>query len=385
MLGQIVPGSDGAAGTGTGTGGGTGSGGGGAAGDNGLISHDASLADSTVNQDGPCSASASTPAPAQVALYLVLDRSMDMQSQNLVDWDTLLQGLDESIFATSQLSTGQPLQVGLTYYPIPCPTRPIPHTCGMPGTLICDLANNSDPYSPVANVQIFRQALMMVPTPATGGQPVLRIAADGAMAYVKGLKANATFANRLVVPVIIAGGPPDPNASCTPNSFDDVQQSLADAIPQTKTFVIAYDTNNMNNNQLDSIAQAGGAGTQAAFAVNAGDQTEQQLERAFSTILDRSCAVAIPPGIDPKRINVELLTPDAGVSDSSFVNKVDNHHACSDPRGGMMRQLQWYYDDPQSPRLVIGCDYTCQVLHNVQNAALQILTGCDTVTVPGIR
>lgn len=363
-LGQVMPGTGGA---------------GGAAGNVGWIAPDAAFSDWSISQDGgPCAAQALAPNPADLALYVILDRSTDMQSQqNNGDWFNLLAAFSNYL----QTKANPAIQWGLSYYPFQCSTR-LTRACAPSGPqLVCDLANNSDPFWPLgtpASLASVIDPLGPDAVPMPGGQSVLRIAVDGAFGYLRTLKQSAAHANQLVVPVIIAGGVPESNPGCMPNGTTDVEDSLDQATPQTKAFVIAYD----NNNNLDGIAHAGGAGTQSAFPVGTGQQTDGDLANAISMITQRSCAAVIPPGIDPRQINVQLLTPDGGFSDSEFVTPVRDHSQCSPLN---RRQFQYYYDDPQSPKLIIGCDYTCQVLHGMSNSNLQILAGCPAVSIPGIR
>lgn len=349
------------------TGGGSETGGGG----RNRIDQDASLWDVTPNQDGSCAADPVNADPADVALYLVLDRSSDMQSQQPQNgnWFTLLQGLNHYLLSASAV------QAGLGYFPNPCQGRPASRMCPIGGSM-CDADNNKDPFWPIGAPAELAMQLGAIPMPQ--GSNTMRPAVAGALEYVSNWK--VTHPGQLVVPVVIAGGLPDQN-QCTFNESLDVQQALGAATPQTKTFLIAYDTGN-NSNQLDNIASAGGAGTQNAFSVGADNQTDQDIQAAFSTIVQRSCAWAIPAGVNPQKINAQLLTPDGGVSDSLFVGNVKDHQECASIRA---RQFQWYYDDPQNPRLIIGCDYTCQTLHTLADASLEVLAGCQTVSIPSIR
>jgi hypothetical protein len=301
------------------------------------------------------------------ALYLVVDRSRLMQNdppqQQNGKWSDLVSGLSDYLNSNDAGST---LNVGMAYYPFPCPQRLPTRDCST-GGMVCDVSANSEPFPEIGPVTNARDLLNRVQSPISTGPPVLRVALEGALQHVRDWE--KTHRNEFVIPVIIAGGPPDP-MNCMPNTIGDAQEVAANS--NSKIYVIAFET---NSSPFDGIARNGG--TDAAFQIDGRQNAPSittQFADTFQTILDddhRSCVFELPQSANPSNINVVMQPGD------QFYFQVDNRASCQS-RNATRRE--WYYDDPSDRKHIILCDVGCQNYRGqrMSGGQLQIVVGCQT-------
>lgn len=86
-----------------------------------------------------------------------------------------------------------------------------------------------------------------------------------------------------------------------------------------------------------------------------------------------SCSWEIPEragdqAVRAGMINVKYTTEQGNVM---MAHAVDGPEHCS--LGG------WYLDDPDSPKAIVSCPQTCDVLRDDENGRLEVIFGCDTV------
>ncbi len=144
------------------------------------------------------------------------------------------------------------------------------------------------------------------------------------------------------------------------------------ATPKILTFVIGVGTETAN---LNGIAMAGGTGT--AFIVDTSMNINQQFLDALNKIRGAAlgCQYKIPV---PKSGNVNFQQGERPVHPGNgkpeVVPQVPDKAHC--PSSGDA----WYYDNASNPTEILLCTTTCGTVS--AGGELDVLTGCQTVTVP---
>jgi hypothetical protein len=91
-----------------------------------------------------------------------------------------------------------------------------------------------------------------------------------------------------------------------------------------------------------------------------------------STTLACEWAIPKPTGnqiFDKGLVNISY----SGAGGSERLGNVPTKAACAAATGG------WYYDDPNTPKRILACPQTCDVIQNMEDVKLQVLIGCSTV------
>ncbi len=116
-----------------------------------------------------------------------------------------------------------------------------------------------------------------------------------------------------------------------------------------------------------------------------GDLCDQAFEPVFQQFANAviesatlSCEWIIPPPpdgetLDPGMVNVLFINGD---DESTLIGKVDSAADCSGVTNG------WYYDDPNSPTMVLVCPQTCEWIQGQEGSKIDIQFGCETEYAP---
>jgi hypothetical protein len=186
-----------------------------------------------------------------------------------------------------------------------------------------------------------------------------------------------------VIVVLVTDG--QPNACGTVTDVANVaRQGFASTIP---TYVIGvtspgttctFDMNPPNEQDLDSVANAGGTGS--ALIVDLSKDVAKQFLDTMDKIRAKSnppCQYTLPPApsgqhLDPMKINVDYTPPGAAMPVTLL--SVPSQAACDPTKGG------WYYDDPVLPKTVTLCPASCSTVTADVTGQVNIEVGCKTIT-----
>jgi hypothetical protein len=246
----------------------------------------------------------------------------------------------------------------------------------------CDIATYATPAVPIATLPGAAAALttslnMHMPDGLTPTGPALSAALQTAKA-----RATANPGHKVAVLLVTDGLPTE----CTPVAVADVAavaKTAATGTPAIPTFVIGVfgpdeaASATMNLNQL-----AAGGGTGTAVVINTNQNVTTALQAALTQIrtMAVACQYKIPlanvGAIDFGKVNVQL-TGTGGLA--ATVGHVTTQAACDPTKGG------WYYDvDPSTggtPTSIIACDASCTQFRAVISARVDIVLGCQTITI----
>jgi hypothetical protein len=283
--------------------------------------------------------------------------------------------------------------VGLQYFPL-APSTPIPTDCntdpdcGIYGPCLpqqggtcagsmapdtsCDPQDYAGAEVPIATLPGVQSDILtsLGQTTPEGAATPSQVAMQGAVDYATAWA--QAHPDHLVYIVFATDG--EPTGCVDANSIQgtaDLAQAAAGGTPPVPTFVIGVGTELTSLNQ---IAQAGGTGQ--AYLVDTGGNVTQQFIDALNAIrANQLCQYQIPqPDVgtpDFDLINVSLVDP-ADPLNATTVPNVGDEASCDPVTGG------WYYDDPQSPEVILLCPATCDEV-NQQNLDVDILVGCETI------
>ena len=206
-------------------------------------------------------------------------------------------------------------------------------------------------------------------------------ALQGAINHAMGWKTK--HPDDAVIVVLVTDG--QPNGCGTVSDVTNIaKMGLTSGIP---TYVIGvtspgttcnYDMNPPNQQDLDTVANAGG--TQTALIVDLSKDIAKQFLDTMDKIRARSnppCQYTLPPAPagqhnDPMKINVEY-TPPGATMPTTFVS-VPSQAMCDPTNGG------WYYDDPVLPKTVTLCPASCNRVTVDVSGTVNIEVGCKTIT-----
>ena len=309
-----------------------------------------------------------------VALYVMLDQSLSMQTSGL--WDPAKAAL--GAFVDDASSAG--VDIALDYFP------PLFGEVGE-----CTGAGYSEPSVPIGRLPdhaaAIHASLDALPTASGFGTPI-EGALRGVTEFCKTFQANNPMEK--CVAVLVTDGVPELGCS---EDYAVITQVAADAHAAGVT-TFAVGLSGADFALLDMIAMAGGAEdcSDAAdrFACDVSGGASQLVE-ALSNIRDvvttttthtevvttieetpLECEWAIPESedrpFDKMLVNVALSSPSGGEVALGQVPDDDN---CAE-RG-------WHYDDFDVPTRIIACDETCELIQTTPQAKIDILLGCETV------
>jgi hypothetical protein len=301
-----------------------------------------------------------------VDLFIMFDQSLSMTCMTPAGgdrWDAVKTPLQTFL----QLPSAAGISVGIQYF-----GNSVVSSCNAadyqtPDVEIGPLPMNAQPivdslnrHMPVSNT----------PTPA---------ALVGAINHAIDWK-NAHPGHTVVVVLVTDG---QPNAcGAVADVVNAATQGFMNTIP---TYVIGVtspgttcnlDPNPPNQQDLDSVAQAGG--TTAALLVDVTQNPAQQFVDTMNAIRAKSmvpCQYALPKApsgqmLDPTKVNVEYVPP--GAATGMTIPGV-TMQTCDPAAGG------WYYDNPNAPTKINLCPATCTAVTTAQvGGEINISVGCAT-------
>lgn len=358
---------DGATGSGGKRGGPTGAGGGSARGgslndggptDGGPIADSSLPGNGSGGRGGACTGSVKSVTAAPQDILILFDQSLSMlcMTSNSTRWDTLKKAVQDYVLLPALAD----VNVGLQYFGLSILSSCNAADYQTPDVEIAPLSTNA---TPIANSLAAHMPSTNTPTAA---------ALTGAINHVIDWK-NAHAGRRAVVLLVTDGQP----STCGMVS-DVVTVASAGLMNAVPTYVIgvispgitcAQDQNPPNQQDLDSVAKAGG--TTAAHLIDTTKDVAQQFDAAMNDIRAKStvaCTFAIPAppagqALDPNRLNVRY-TP-AGSTNPIVVPSVTG--ACDPQKGG------WYVDNYAAPTTIELCPSTCA---SIGASAIEVEFGC---------
>jgi hypothetical protein len=182
----------------------------------------------------------------------------------------------------------------------------------------------------------------------------------------------------------IPGFPPKECAPSDIPTISGIISGVATGANPILTFVVGiFNPNSLEGQQaptnLMSLAQAGGTGSAVIIDVT-GNTVTQQLHDALAQAQTKAiaCSYQIPPstggtGVDFNKVNVTFTS---GSGTVTTIGNTTDASACT--KGG------WYYDvDPKqgTPTKIIACPSTCQSFQSDTSGSVQVVLGCQTITV----
>jgi Mg-chelatase subunit ChlD len=307
----------------------------------------------------------SSPDAVLLDLLLVLDRSASMSCHTSIPgvgtrWNAVGQGVQ----AFLNDATARERSIGVQYFGVDASdagTSCNSNAYEAPDVEIAPVVSNSLPI------------LTSLARHGPGGGTPTVAALIGAYNHI--VASHNPSEGREPAVVLVTDGLPDDCGSVA----DAVNAATVGAQNGILTFVIGlidpgpscdYDPNPADQDDLDSIARAGG--TRHAFTVDMVSGSVAQLRDAFvgaQLTTPPSCHLALPngPNIDPLKINV-AYTPSGSVT-SVVVQPVAGGTLCDPKRGG------WYYDDVKNPTAIDFCPASCGDI-DLQRASIDVEVGC---------
>ncbi len=323
--------------------------------------------DAAVNADGPssCAATSSKASVSDIDMYVMLDRSTSMTTQNR--WAAVVNAVTNVVYDKRFWGMG----MGVQYFPLQALCRVSAYaapdvaigTLPAPAPAIASSLGNNEPF----------------------GESPMVPALLGAVEYATQWQKD--HPQRTTVIVLASDGLPDNTCQTVADGgvvndlagMIKIAQDAANGSPPVRTFVIGVGDELTGLNQ---IAAAGG--TQAAVFVDTQAGVEAQFMDALNNVRKKaiSCDYVIPPPttgkIDYGKVNVQF-TPNNGQAAESLVYVKSVQNCALAPNGG-----GWYYDDEANATRVLLCPEACTRAKASDKGQLDVAFGCATQAAPTI-
>lgn len=316
-----------------------------------------------------------------VALYIMLDQSQSMVMQGL--WVPARDAL--KAFVTDPKSAG--IDVALQFFPTWDFFPGLNEVCDGTGLDTPVVAMGRLPMN-AANVTQALDGLQ----PSGIGTPI-EAALRGASNFCK--RFEQTAMGEKCVAVMVTDGAP---LGCQPGTNELVQiaQTNYAAGMGIRTFTVGLQGADFT--LLDGLAQAGGAvdcdmnSERFACDVSGGPSmlaaALHKIRDVVTTVkthvettthvqdipVECEWTVPVPPNggmFDKQRVNVRVSAPK--LAKPVDLGQVDNEAACV--------EKGWHYDNADAPTRLVACPETCSLLKATVQARVDILLGCNTVTL----
>lgn len=349
-------------GDGSGAGQNTGAGSSGGSGGSGAGSEDGGSGAGFIDNGGgnttntmECASEAIEAEIAPLAMFITLDKSGSMDSDN--KWENATAAL-KSFFGDAAAAD---LNVALRFFPEgncsdgdcdinACATPNVPL-----GTLTADPAP-ADAQEAALVAAINAQG-------PNGGTPMSAALAGGVQ-----FSANYLVQNPLhkAVVILVTDGEP---SGCEENIAAIANIAASGFLDDVITYTIGLAGS--NEGDLAQISMAGGG---SSFVIGNGD-TQAELLAALQAIQGEQIACEIPIPVptkgdfDPTLVNVTFTSGDGA---ESPIGGVANAGACGADAG-------WYYDNPADPALIILCPASCDTVQGDDEGKLEVVLGCETI------
>lgn len=309
-----------------------------------------------VGGDDSCADLTLEPQNIPVSMFITVDKSGSMNNNG--KW-----GATKNAFTSFFLDpAADGLNVAMRFWPDgSCDT-----SCNIAGCAQAqvEMGSLADPAHEQALVNLFNSK-------SPNGLTPMESALAGAEQYALSFQQAAEAGERIVVVFVTDGEP----TVCNQN-INVIAQYAADAYAQAEILTFAVGLQGSNENQMNTIAQAGNTGQ--GYFIGSGN-TEQDLLQALKDIQEVAvaCTFAMPESpdpnkpVDPQAVNI-LYAPD-GTSDGAAIPYVGSEDGCAGGKPG------WYYDDPADPAVIYLCDTTCDTVNANDEGKLEIKVGCKSV------
>jgi hypothetical protein len=325
-----------------------------------------------------------------LAIELIVDRSLPMADPRLDKWDALVSGLSRFFKA----GTADGTDIGVVYFPAlgdSC-NRCMPRECNCFANCGCPCDQHGDPPRNCQRGGMCdpnrydRPDVEILPMPQNGsnlaaslgqipmGPSTTRPALQGALDHAAWYQTQPLNQDERVVAVLVALNAPAVN-ECAPNSVFDCGEAAANS--NIKTYVVAF---NYDGPSLDPIFTKGG-GKLFQFDSRRGDDITvkfgdlvQELARDTSA----GCEYEVPANTtDPDKINVSVTSGAEAGSPTPTLTllRVKSRFSCNG-------QLGWFYDRSDRPTRIVTCDAACRNIRNTPDAKVSITVGCPTLPTP---
>jgi hypothetical protein len=311
---------------------------------------------SSVGGGEECAALEVTPQLVPVSMFITVDKSGSMGSNNKwIDAEAAF-----NAFFTDPAADN--LNVALRFWPDGgCDDV----SCNIAGCAVAqvDMGSLSDPAHEMALTNLFASK-------NPGGNTPMQTALAGAEQYALNYQTNAEAGERIVVVILTDGVP-----TVCDLSIPNIAQYAADAYTQSEILTFAVGLQGSVVSDINQIAAAGQTGM--GYFIGTGN-AQQDLLDALLAIQEIAvaCTYAIPESndpnmpTDPNQVNVYYkATPSA---EGDLVPKVASAADCG-PTGG------WYYDDPNDPAIISLCAATCEAANSAPDSGISIKIGCQTI------
>jgi len=331
--------------------------------------------------DVSCVATRNQQIPQPLGVYVVIDQSNAMLQQ----WDMVSAGLQDFIRGSDELGG---ISVGIQYYalsPRPAPPSYLDIVCKWdsyetPDVQIGLLPTNQQPlldsiaiHGPLSLTQLISKlSLTLSLVSESPIDAAIQGAVQGARDWLKKPEnvGKQPAAAVLLVTNGVASALNSPNCMPTAEKAANAALTGSSSDPVVPTYVLGVGG---PNEDLNHIAYAGG--TNAAYPVTAGADVLANLLNIRQAFLPCDVSIsATDQDLTGGKLNVEL--DEAGKTPERY-GRVENALACSPvaPPG------EWYVEGTGSDAKVRLCPSTCDAVHRVKDATLDVVHGCQTTFI----
>jgi hypothetical protein len=172
-------------------------------------------------------------------------------------------------------------------------------------------------------------------------------AAHSVVTFTVGMSGVTKEGFALLDAIAIAGG-----SDCTPNTPGN-------------------ETCNVTTSGADGLLEALKTIRKSVQVTSTANQSVTTTSTVSTTL---ACEWAIPKPTGNQIFDKDLVNISySGTGGSERLGNVPTKTDCAAATGG------WYYDDPNTPKRILACPQTCNVIQNMENVKLQVLIGCSTV------
>lgn len=306
--------------------------------------------DSPFLGDAACAAVTEEANETPLSLYVMLDKSMSMETR----WDRAMSGL--KAFLNDSKSGG--INIALGFFPRP------------PGAEEC----NSEYYlAPAVDFGLLPGhasklvAAIDAERPDGRSTPVFP-ALGGAIRKAMALAQTAKDEKRAASAAVLLVTDGEPEGQCKDDHDAIAAHAKNGLAKDVRTFVVGLP--GVNRDFANLIASAGG--TEKAIVIESND-VEGQFQKALADVRGQAlpCEYALPDQVlrgDIAIGQVNVVWTHGGSKDTETIPKTSD---CS--QGG------WQYDDPAKPSTILLCPSTCAAIKDDLQAKIDIELGCATI------
>ncbi len=298
-----------------------------------------------------CAGESKTAERVPLDLYFMLDRS---GSLGLSEWNAITKAVTSFVHKPGAEGLG----AGIGFFPSGALCDPIAYE--KPAVPIGLLPDNAEDI--IQSMDPINRIGAGVGTPMT---QALQGAISHATAWQK------SHPTHKVAVILATDGEPNVCGSSV-SGVASVAKKAQTATSPIPTFVIGVGRSLSN---LNTIARAGG--TDAAFLIDKGSESESQFYEALQKIRGAAlpCEYIVPKPasgtLEPNKTNV-VYRASTDAEPKTFV-KVQGADACDTD------DAAWYFDSPAAPSKVLLCPKTCESIQESAVGSISTVFGCASV------